>query len=272
MPSQKYDVSTGLSARASRNSLMNSQAMLEKAERQIEAGRLDRALASLKLAMGAGADTYLCTLRIASLYRRMERMSEAMQTAEFATLLDPARLPGWTILLEFAQESGDIPRALAASHTILKLSPRHIPAHVLQASVLMQKGDAPAALKIVNTLIQLDPECPEHHFRKAQISQHLSDVGAAIEEFVQVIRIDPEGEFADAARESIESLDMFHLSQIATLASEDAVFRAKLCQNCLEAIREKGYALGPMGERLLADFCQDELQELTFLQSVVRYH
>ena len=271
MPTQKYEVSSGSSSPAG-TPVSNWRASLKKAERQIEAGRFDRALVNLATARSSGADAYLCTLRMASIYRRMERMSEAVEEAEFATFLDPTRSPGWTILLEFAEESGDLLRAFTASETLLKLSPRHIPAHIFQANALMQQGDAHAALKVINNLIQLSPDNPEHHFRKAQISQHLNESAVAIQEFVQVIRLDPEGEFAEAARESVEALDMFHLSQIAMLASEDAIFRAKLCQNCLEAIRERGYSLGPMGEHLLANFCEDELKNLTFSQSVVRYH
>ena len=245
---------------------------LRRAERHIEKGNFDSALRSLETAKRSGADTYLCTLRMASLYRQLQRWPEAVEAAEQATLLDPKRLSGWEILLEFAEETGDRTLALAASKTLLQLSPRHIPAHIIQANAHMKEGNTEAALRVLNTLIRLSPESPDHHFHKAQLSQHVNDIPAAVEEFIQVIRLDPSGEFADEARMNVEALDLFQLSQIAMLASEDPVFRAKLFRNCLNAIDERGYYLGPLGEQLLIEFCEVAINEFPSVQSPVRYH
>ena len=272
MSSQKFDSAIETNPLPPIPTVSGWKTELRHAERHIEQGNFDSALRNLESARLSGADTYLCTLRMASLYRQLERWPEALQAAEQATLLDPKRLSGWEILMEFAEETGDRAKAVAASKTLVKLSPRHVPAHIIQANAHMKEGNTEAALRALNTLIRLNPESPDHHFHKAQLSQHVNDIPAAVEEFIQVLRIDPEGEYAEESRISVEALDLFQLSQIALLASEDAFFRAKLFRNCLDAIAERGYYLGPLGEQLLIDFCEEAIHEYPMIQSPVRYH
>jgi tetratricopeptide (TPR) repeat protein len=243
-----------------------------RAERQIEQGAFLQAVAAFRQARKQGADPYLCLLRIADLYRQMQQWNQAFGALEQAVALEPTRLSGWELLLEFAQEAGDRDRAVFASHALIKLVPRHIPAHNMLGAAYMQQGDVEAALRVANTLIRLEPDVPAHHFKKALLCQHQNEVALAVQEFMQTLRLGPEGPLAESAREALETLDLFQLNQIVTLAIEDAIFRAHLLRQPVNAVEERGFALSPMGEHLLTDFCQEALPDCPASQRPTRYH
>ena len=64
---------------------------------------------------------------------------------------------------------------------------------------------------------------------------------------------------------------MYQLNQIAILANEDLVFRTKLSRNCQEAVLERGFALSPVGEQLLREYCEDTLVESPAPPRAARY-
>ncbi len=135
-----------------------------------------------------------------------------------------------------------------------------------------RNGDIPAALRIANTLIRLDPASAEHHYNKALLCQHQSEIELAVHEFMHAIWLDPDGPYSDPARCFLEDLDVLQLSQIATLANEDLVFRTKLSRNCQQAAVERGFALSPVGEQLLHEYCEDSLGDCPAALRASRYH
>src|SRR5205085_9142475 len=68
------------------------QRFLRRAERQGVEGRYDQAAQSLERAI-VGADSYASILRIADLYRLLQRCSAALTAVAKAVKLSPARLP-----------------------------------------------------------------------------------------------------------------------------------------------------------------------------------
>jgi hypothetical protein len=117
-------------------------------------------------------------------------------------------------------------------------------------------GDIHAALRMANALIRMDPASAAHHDQNALLCQHQSEIELAVCEFMHALWLDPEGPHADDARNFLQDLDMLQLGQISTLAAEDLVFRTKLRRDCELAAMERGFALSPVGEQLLREFCE----------------
>jgi len=135
-----------------------------------------------------------------------------------------------------------------------------------------RNGDIPAALRIANTLIRMDPASAEHHYNKALLCQHQSEIELAVHEFMHAIWLEPDGPYSDQARCFLEDLDVLQLNQIAILANDDLVFRTKLSRNCQQAAIERGFALSPVGEQLLQEYCEDSLGERPAAMRASRYH
>ena len=248
------------------------QRALDRAEKQISQGRYTQAISSLERAIAIGADDYACTLRIADLYRTLRQWPAVVAAAEQAIELAPARPAAYEVLMEVALETGDRERAIVASQALIKLMPRHIPAYNALGTAYMQIGNVEAAMRVARTLIRLDPETPTHHFKMALLSQHQGEVALAVHEFMQTIRLAPEGPFALAARDALETLDIYQLNQIVTLALEDVVFRAKLSRDPVDAAIERGFALSIAGDHLLTEFCNDTLPEFPASSRTLRYN
>ena len=136
----------------------------------------------------------------------------------------------------------------------------------------LKKGDIANALRVANTLIRLEPEAAVHHFNKALLCQHQNEIELAVYEFMQAIFLDPEGPYSDPARNFLEDLDMMQLNQIITLSMEDLVFRTKLMRNSSAAAIERGFALSPLGEHMLEQFCEETLPDSPSPARVSRYH
>lgn len=238
------------------------QRHLQRAERQIGRGEYAAAVVSLQRAMDANADHYVCTLRLADLYRTLQQWNEAYSAAEKAVALSPARLPAYEMALAIALEAGDPERVIHASRALIKIDPRHLPAHNALGAVYTQLGDVDAAMRAASTLIRLDPQNASHHFKKALLCQHKGEIRLAVREFLLTIQLEPIGPHADAARDALETLDTFQLNQIATLAMEDMVFRTKLLREPLEAAGERGFLLSELGNQVLTELSANNFDDL----------
>lgn len=235
---------------------------LDRAEKLISEGNYRQAISSLERAIHSGADTYHCTLRIAEIYRQLRCHTAARAAAEQAIALAPSRIPAYEVLMEVAQEAGDRESTMSACQSLIKLAPRHIPAYNALGAAYVQIGDVEAAMRVARTLIRLEPESAAHHFKMALLCQHQGEVALAVHEFMQTIRLAPNDDHAEAARDALETLDIFQINQIITLAIEDRVFRTKLARTPVDAAIERGFALSEAGDQLLTEFCADSLTEL----------
>jgi tetratricopeptide (TPR) repeat protein len=235
---------------------------MRQAERQLGEGLYEKAVASLERAIAANGDGYTCTLRIADIYRKREKWSAAYDAVEKATALSPTRLPAYEMALTIALEAGDRARVLRASQALIKLEPRHLYAHNALGAIYIQLGDVDAAMRAANTLIRIDPHNAAHRFKKALLCQHKGEIALAVHEFSLAISLEPEGPHSEAARESLEVLDSFQLNQIATLAMEDQVFRAKLSRDPVGAVSERGFTLSDLGNHVLLELSAESLADL----------
>lgn len=241
--------------------LRPEERLRRRAERLAQSGDFSQAIVHLELAVAAGADASECYLRIAEHQRTLANLPEAMLAAEKSLALAPDRLSTYEAVAAIALEMGDYQRAIEVSNALIKLSPRHIPAYSALGAAYIQIGDVDAAMRVTNTLIRLDPESPSHHFKKALLCQHKNEVALAVHEFMQAIRMDPASPHAEAALEALETLDSFQLNHIITLAMEDAVFRAKMTRDPVNAVIERGFALSDFGNEALLELTQQLLLE-----------
>lgn len=244
-----------------RRASSSRQRLLRRAEEEAERGDYHQAVASLERAIAEGANAYDIRLRIAELYRQAKEWGAAMASAEAARALTPNRLPAYEALMTIALESGNYARAVSACNALIKIAPRHLLAYSALGAAYIQMGEVDAAMRATNTLIRLDPETPSHHFKKALLCQHKSEIALAVHEFSETIRLDLDGPYAEAARDALETLDIFQLNQIVTLAIEDRVFRTRLERDALEAIMVRGFALSENGSQILMEILSQPLPE-----------
>lgn len=248
------------------------QRLLRRAERLIEQKEYDRAITSLRRAIGIGADEYACTLHIAALYSLERRWEGAFGAVERAISLSPLRLAAHEMLMTMAMEAGDMDRTEAACHALIKLMPRHIPAYTTLGAIYMQRGQTNSALRVIGTLIRIDPFTPAHYFKKALLCQHNNEVCLAVEAFALAIRLDPEGHLAEAARDALESLDAHQINQILLLAMDDLTFRICLSRDCADAAEQRGFVLSETGNQILQDLCGQVLHEESLPNRPYRYN
>lgn len=260
-PTSRLFTESAALARSRRTGSSPWHRLLRRAEEQAEQGDFQQAIITLESAIAAGADAYELRLRIAELYRNLQDWNAALMAAETARALAPGRLRAYEALMTIALESGDCPRAVTACNSLIKLSPRHLLAHNALGAAYIQMGEVDAAMRVTNTLIRLDPETPAHHFKKALLCQHKGEIALAVHEFSETIRLDGDGPHAEAAREALETLDVYQLNQIITLAIEDRVFRAKLEREPLETVVGRGFALSEMGSQILLEILCQPLPE-----------
>ncbi len=245
---------------------------LRRAEREMARNLHRTALISLEQAMNEGANVCECILRIADLYARLAQWPLALEAAERAVALGGSPLIAYEQLMEIALEAGNKERAISACQAVIKMSPRHIGAHNVLGAVYMKQGDMVAAMRIANTLVRLAPHDGAFHFHKALLCQHQGEVALAVHEFSEALRLDPDGPFGDDAREALETLDMYQLNQIVTLAMEDIVFRGHLAREASDAAIERGFCLSETGNQMLSEFARETLPDLPRPLRCYRYN
>lgn len=238
------------------------QRLLHEAEQQLASGQAELAAEVVERALALCPQSYACALRAADLYRRMRRWNAAFGALEQAMAFVPARRTAREMALTIALEAGDRQRILAAGQALLRQEPRHLAAHNALGAVYMQMGDVESAMRAAGALLRLDPLNPAHHFKMALLSQHKGDIAVAVEEFMQTLALEPDGPHAEAAREALEILDMHQIHQIAILAMEDMVFRAKLSRDAVEAALERGFTLSAFGNQALVELTTYNLADL----------
>lgn len=237
------------------------QSLVDHAEAEAQRGNLREAVTSLERAIAEGAEGFEIRLRIAEWYGKMQEWPAALDAAEAACALAPNRLSPYEALMTLALEAGDCQRAVLACNALIKLAPRHLLAHNALGAAYIQLGDVDAAMRVTNTLIRLDPETPSHHFKKALLCQHKGEVALAVHEFTETVRLDGEGPHAEAARDALETLDIFQLNQIVTLAIEDRIFRTRLERDPVETVLARGFALSDNGTQILFEILSQPLPD-----------
>ena len=272
MTSEKTAPAFRLAINKRRTKVTSADRAFRDAERLMSGGEFARAIEAFRHAIGIGADDSRCLHRIAEAFRQMRQWEDALDTAELFALLGPGDPFRWELVLELAEQAGDRPAAEIAIRALIKLSPKHIRAHTALNKIQLRDGDIPAARRSADTLIRLDPESALHHYNKALLCQHQSDIDQAVNEFVLTICLEPEGPWADSARCFLQDLDVMQLNQITTLAFDDVVFRTRLTRDCREAVRSRGFALSPMGEQLLQEFCDNDLTRLSEPTRIAQYN
>jgi tetratricopeptide (TPR) repeat protein len=264
MPNGKPDPAPPFQERAKRE--------VRRAERLAERGQVGAAIESLQLAIQFGADRYTCYLRLARLYQTRKQWTEAVFAAEKAIAERPEHLSAREAIIALHLESRNYEQAIRASKALLKISPHHVPARDALGAAYIGLGDVQAAMRVANELIRLAPNNPTHHFTKALLCQHCKDVRLAVAEFEQVIALAPESEMADNAREHLDALDSFQLDHISLLATEDAVFRAKLVRETEMAAMERGFYLSEEGWQILQQMAMEQFAETDLPCKPTLYH
>ena len=230
------------------------------------------AIGLLRWAMDTGADPCVCILKIALAYQQMRRWHEALAVVEQATTRYPRDRSGWELMLDIAESAGDRRRAAMACRALVKLAPNHIRAHIVLSQAHMRSGDIPAALRTAEILVRLDPGSAAYHYNKALLCQHRNQIDLAVQEFMLSIWLEPDGPCSESARSFLQDLDALQLNQITLLAGDDTVFRTLLRRNCREAVIARGFALSPVGEQLLQEYCKHDLPDLPRPARVSQYH
>lgn len=114
----------------------------------------------------------------------------------------------WRLLAQFSLDHGVDPAGLAfpAARNAVALDPASAEAWDLLGQAHLLEGDALLADRLLRISIRLDPGLPAAHYHLGQARLALADPAGARSAFEAVLRIDAEGEYADLARRSLETL------------------------------------------------------------------
>lgn len=207
----------------------------------------EEAVNSMLKALEAQPDNAESWCRLGDLYRSLAKFDLAIRVYQKSVDLNPDDISAQESLLQTYLELGRCDEAVAHSKGILKRSPKSMHARDVLSVAYLQLGLIDKALRVTDELIRMDPADPSNHFKKAVLFQQKGEVGMAIREFARVLDMAPESSIAEQARQAVSSLDTFQLRQIASLASEDNIFRTKLLRDAESAALEKGYVLSYTG-------------------------
>jgi len=176
-------------------------------------GQYEEAIESLKKVIDLAPTNARYRVRLANLYHAQRRIEHAIKAMRQAIELDPRNASSYETLLQFYIEVGRYDEAISFGRELLRRFPRNLYARDILGVAYLQKGD----------------------------------LARSIAEFIQVVEMDPDGQLSANAREAIIALDGYQLLQIVTLAAEDPLFRAKLCRDPEDAIRERWFNLSCTG-------------------------
>jgi tetratricopeptide (TPR) repeat protein len=235
---------------------------LRRADALVAAGQTEKAMAHLRRVIQDVPVATRARLKMATLLKETKRMEEAITELRRATTEAPADPAPQEALAELAMEVGAWQEAIHSARRLLELSPRSLLARDVLSAAYLQRGMLPQALKMAQELCRLDPDDPVHHFKRGVLLQQMGLVSGATEAYLRVLAgIDGEDdeEFVAETREALEILDRYQLRQIAILAVEDTVFRARLQRNPVEAATTKGFRLSPAGMNALSRIAIDDL-------------
>lgn len=230
-----------------RISARRESACIKRANALMAKGLYDEAVMFIEQAIALSPDNAAYYAQLADIYSAQSKLDKAVGAIKRAIKLQPSNLSLRETLLQLYLELGKFEDAVREAKLALKLSPKSLFVRELLAGALLHCGRLDAALRVVNELIALDSANPSHYFKRAVVFQQKGDLSRAMQEFSRVLEMDPDFDLAEAAKEAIGVLDGFQLRQIATLASEDAMFYAKLIRDPELAIAERGFALSVAG-------------------------
>jgi len=222
-------------------------ACIKRANDLAAKGLYDEAVMLIEQAIALSPDNTAYYVQLADIYCAQHRLDKAVDVIKRSIKLHPDDLSLREMLLQLYLEIGRFEDAVREAKLALKLFPKSLFVRELLAGALLQCGRLDAALRAVNELIAQDSTNPSHYFKRAIVFQQKGDLSMAMQEFSRVLEMDPDFDLAEAAKEAIGALDGFQLRQIATLASEDAMFYAKLIRDPELAVAERGFALSVAG-------------------------
>ncbi len=220
-------------------------------------GKLAEALTSLDQALRLGADPYNCYLRQASLYQSLGQPQEAVSAAQKAVDLRPDRVAAREAVVALLLELRDFRKAVEASEQLLRINPRHIAARDAMGAAYLGLGDTDAALRIANEVIRREPNQPMHRLKRAFLFEHNGEVRLAMADLQRAMDMSDDLTLVATIREHLDALDSSELAKIVELASNDAVFRAKLLREPERTILERGFALTDWGLQRLREMAAE---------------
>ena len=230
-----------------RSTARRESAFIKKADALAAKGLYDEAVQLIEQVIALSPSKAAYYVRLADIYCAQRKLDKAVKSVKRAIDLEPEDLSLHETILQLYMELSRFEEAIREAKSILKTHPRNLFVREVLTGALLHCGRLDAALRAVNELIALDPTDPSHYFKRAVILQQKGDLSRAMQEFSRVLLMDPDFDLAEAAREAIGALDGFQLRQIATLASEDATFYAKLIRDPELAVAERGFVLSVAG-------------------------
>ena len=136
----------------------------------------------------------------------------------------------------------------------------------------LQMGQLEKAVQVTGEMILLDPLSPAHHFKRAMLFQQQGVLKAAVGEYARVLEMAASGsEVYGDAEEALQSLDEDQMHQIVLLASEDRLFRQKLCQDTAEAAQERGFFFSEEGVARLQSLVQHQFLDAVTVPSIAAW-
>ena len=172
-----------------------AEALLMLGKRQIQSGRYEEALATLRqlTAQAPRFSRGWCALGAAS--RHMADMPAARAAYERALELDPGYLDARTNLGEWHLVSGEPQAALACFEAVLKQNPRHYEALTNRIAALLELG-ASGAEEATQAALKLFPDSAPLYVNLGSVYEQMAKGRDAAAAYRKALELDPECEEA----------------------------------------------------------------------------
>lgn len=169
--------------------------VVARAERLLEIGRADEALAMLQADQRTATDAS-ALVTIAQCHHQLDRDDEAAEAAERSLAVDPDRAGGWLMLALARMGQGRPVDAVPAANRGVELAPWFPPAHSVAARVNADLGRFDPALHHAHKVLELDPDGPAGWIAvcRVEIAQQRWDEAAMAAN--QALARDPENDEA----------------------------------------------------------------------------
>lgn len=222
--------------------------LAQRAVMLADAGRVDEAIVCQSEVTALRPDDALAFFRLGLMYREARRMRPAVDALRRALHLNPTERDSREALIETLLEGSFYAEVIAEGKMLVKLAPRSLFARDMLCVAYLQMGQLGKAVQIANEMILLDPLSPAHHYKRAMLLQQQGILRDAVSEYKRAMEMAVSGsEVHEHAADALRTLDEYQAHQIILLASEDRLFRLKLCQDPEQAAEERGFYLSEDG-------------------------
>lgn len=179
---------------------------LEKASRESQNKKPEKAVEHLKKAIAIHPNFYQAYNNLAVQYLRLGKPSEAIEAFEKSTSINPKNGTAYRNLGIIHLNHGDARKSLDMLRKALELEPNHGQTHLYLGEAYFQMGQYVLAITSYQNAALYEPKLQNAHLRMGHCYVQIGRAADALKEFELFLAAEPKSEHADEVRAFISQL------------------------------------------------------------------